>query len=201
MPENLHKEVIELFSDILKDNKIKKHLKILRNYHEETCEHCLRVGLISMELGYRNFLSKKQLKKLGYAGIFHDIGKIEISKGILSSRKSLNKIERSSIEHHPRIGFTKLKKIGCKEIGKIIIAHHEFQENPYPRKKNIKKIKERRRKDVKIKKLAQILSLADMYDALAHERTYKKSLTKKQTVQKIQKEFKGEKSYLKIKDG
>src|SRR3989339_848889 len=87
-------------------------------------------------------------------------------------------------------------------LKKIKVAHHEFQTKSYPRTNNDRRQEqrlniERRKENGKIKKLAEILSICDMYDALASKRCYKKPLNKEEIEERIRKQFTGQKKYIK----
>ena len=204
---NINKEKSKkLFFSILKDKRIQKHLKKLKQHHKESFEHVKRVGLLCVKLGYKNNLQKNEIILLGNAGLLHDLGKLGIKKEILSKKTKLNHEEKKIIKQHPRTGFLELNNLGYETIGKIIIAHHEFSKTPYPRKikdrrKNKRQISSRRKihseKNLLVKKLAQILSVADVYDALKNKRAYKNALDKKEIKKIMKKQFIGNKKYIK----
>ncbi len=188
-------EINELFNSILNDKKIQIFLKELKDYHVETYEHSLRVGFLSIFLGIENNFSEKDIKLLGYAGLLHDLGKLDIPKKILNKKSKLTKVERKKIEEHSEKGFSRLKNF--EEIREIILRHHKYQINSYPKKIKIKK---------EISNLAQIVAIADMYDALSNKRIYKKSLNDEKVKKILKKTFTGKKIYIeqvidKNKDG
>jgi len=200
MKKNIEKAK-DLFGCILEEKEVQKYSGKLKKYHKQSYRHSLRVGQLCVELGYRNSFPKKDIKLLGYSGLLHDIGKLDISKDVLKNGFKLTKKGREIINGHPRIGFCKLNNFKYEEIGKIIVMHHEHNINPYPRiKKDRRKIKREtgcRRKNCKrIDRLSQIVAIADLYDALSNNRNYKKSFNKKKIKELIQKEFTGDKKYL-----
>ncbi|MAH03528.1 hypothetical protein CMI39_01935 [Candidatus Pacearchaeota archaeon] len=205
MSTNLTEKSKKLFNSILKKEKIKKYLKELKKHHRESYEHILRAGLLCIKLGYKNKFSKEDIKLLGYSGLFHDAGKIKIPKEILSKKSLLSKEEKKIIDNHSRFSFSRLNDSEDNKIKKIIIMHHEYQTNPYPRKlsdrRKNKRKKERRIKIhseiYKINKLAEILAVADMYDALKNKRAYKKQLTKKEIEKILNVQFSGDRRYIK----
>ena len=191
----------KLFKSLLKEEHVQEHLRLLKKHHKETYYHSLRVGLLGIKLGYKNSLPKRQIKLLGYAGLFHDLGKLNVHKKILSNGFPLNDDEKRIIKQHPRWTFLKLIAFKEGDIKKIIIQNHEYGKEPYPRKggdrrKTKRIVNERRKKDLEIDKLVQIIAIIDMYDALAHKRSYKESLDKEEISKILKKDFRGNKIYI-----
>jgi len=176
---------LKLFNSILKENKIKNLLEELKDYHPETYEHCLRVGLFCMKMGGENNLSKDKIKILGISGLLHDIGKLDIPKKILSKKEKLTKEERKKIEEHCTNGFLRLKDF--KNIRNLILQHHQHQINNYPKNCKIQKQDD---------KLVQIICIVDTCDALSHTRIYRKKLENKKIRKILEKEFTGDKIYI-----
>lgn len=198
--EVLDLKVNEIFNEELNEKKIQRHLTVIKKHHNETYEHLLRVCVLCIRLGYENNLPEKDVRILGYSGLLHDIGKIDISSRILSKKSKINDGEKLKIKKHAREGFERLRGTEYTEVGKIIVAHHEFMNKPYPRnsqKPNKPSMKnERRHTNPYLLFLAQILAIADMYDALSNKRTYKEALTKDCIRNTLDKEFIGNKKFI-----
>jgi len=132
-----------------------------------TFAHLCNVATLSMHLGSRLGFSKDDVMELGIASLFHDIGKIAISSRILKKKGKLDDEEFRKMREHPLIGSKILTKyIDTLGIIPVVVAyeHHrryDLQGYPkveYPRKPH---------------RAALIVSLCDVYDALAQRRTYK----------------------------
>lgn len=178
-------ECVKLFNSILDEKKVQEFLKKLKSYHKETYDHSLRVGLLSMFLGVTNNFSKKNLKLLGYGGLLHDIGKLDIPKKILNKKSKLNDEEKKKIKEHPRRGFVRLKDF--EEVREIVIQHHRYQKNGYPKNCKIKK---------EFSELAQIVAIADMFDALSNKRSYKKAFGNEKVKKILEENYIGKKIYI-----
>ena len=191
-------KISKLFNSILNDEKIQEFLKNLNEHHKETYEHSLRTSFLCMILGEENDFSKEEIELLGYAGLLHDLGKLNISKNILNKESELNKEERNEIEEHPRKGFLQLKEF--EEIKEIVIRSHEYQKGSYPRKNGRRKTKREIEDRRKIKKcfceLAQIVAVADMFDALSNKRAYKKAFGEEDVKKILEETFTGDKIYI-----
>lgn len=117
-------------------------------------------------------------KKLEYAAILHDIGKLGIPEYILNKNSSLNKEEYEEIKKHPMIGKNILSSTDYfKEFSDWILYHHErYDGNGYY---NIP--------GEKIPMASKIIALADTYSAITMNRSYREAESYEQAV-KILKE-------------
>ena len=191
----------ELFNKIIKNKGIQRYLNFLKEYHKETYEHCLRVTLRSIKLGRKNRLNGFELRTLVYGALLHDIGKTKIPIDILSKKFSLSNSERRVMEGHVRLGFLELGDQEYKTVKKIVISHHEFKKNPYPRKikdrrRKERKYEDRREKDEKIEKMSQIVATIDIYDALSSRRSYKEPISNEKIEKIMLKQFTGDSKYI-----
>jgi putative nucleotidyltransferase with HDIG domain len=130
-----------------------------------TQQHSSRVTGLSIVLGQQLECSREELDILKFAGHLHDIGKIGIRDDILLKSGKLTDAEFEKIKDHPVIGANILEQLGLWEKERQIIrCHHErFDGSGYP--DGIK------HEDIPF--LARILSVADVYDAMASDRAYR----------------------------
>ncbi len=142
-----------------------------------TAGHSERVAKISLLIGKNLGLPDEELKKLEYAALFHDIGKIGIPDSILLKNDRLTDEEFKVIQKHPEMGVNILKSIGFLEnILPSIKHHHEkYIGKGYP--DNIK--------GEEIPLGARIIAVADTYDAMTSNRPYRKKLSHKTAVDEI----------------
>ena len=105
---------------------------------------------------------------MNFAGHLHDIGKIGIRDDILLKPGKLSAEEFEKIKEHPVIGANMLEQLGFWDNERQIILHHHerFDGTGYPNGLSREQIPF----------LARILSLADVYDALASDRAYRKKM-------------------------
>ena len=117
------------------------------------------------------------------ASALHDIGKIGISDRILNKAGKLTEEEFEVIKRHPIIGASILKNLALHQDEPIVKVayeicrwHHErYDGGGYPDGL----------KGEQIPISAQIVSLADVYDALVSNRIYKKAYSHKEAVRMI----------------
>ena len=133
-----------------------------------TEQHSNRVTRIAMALCQALGGSQEEQDILNVAGQLHDIGKIGIRDDILLKPGRLTDEEFSIIKQHPVIGANIVERLGLWDREKNIIrCHHErFDGKGYPDGLA----------GENIPMLARILSVADVYDAIASDRAYRKRM-------------------------
>src|SRR6185503_16075446 len=93
-----------------------------------TASHSVRVTQYGLEIGKKMGLDDIDLEKLRYAGLMHDLGKIEIKEEILRKEGSLTSDEYREIQTHARGTFTLLSKFkfknGLIDVPTIASSHH-----------------------------------------------------------------------------
>ena len=144
-----------------------------------TREHSSRVTGLSIIIGKQLGCSGEELDILNFAGHLHDIGKIGIRDDILLKPGRLTEEEFAKIKEHPTIGANILEQMGFWEKERQIIrCHHErYDGTGYPDGL----------KQEQIPFLARIMSVADVYDAMASDRAYRKRM-EEEVIVKIIKE-------------
>ena len=144
-------------------------LRLTVNARDEyTCGHSDRVALLSRIVGQEFGLPPEQLEILSTAGVFHDIGKIGTSDDILNKSNKLTKEEYDVIKQHPLKGARILSATSIfHDIVPLVKYHHEWVDGSgYP---------EGLVGD-EIPFLASILTVADAFDAMTSDRSYRKKL-------------------------
>ena len=131
--------------------------------------HSTRVAKYSVMIAKRMGYSGEKLEQLQYAALLHDIGKIGIPNEIINKPSRLSDEEYEIIKTHPTIGGRILEKIS--EIPDIAIGarwHHErFDGRGYPDKLS----------GLEIPEIARIIGVADSYDAMTSNRSYRDLLS------------------------
>ncbi len=143
-----------------------------------TEEHSNRVTALAKALALKIGCSVEELDILNTAGLLHDIGKIGIRDDILLKPGRLTDEEFTIIKTHSVIGANIVGQLGLWEREQQIIrCHHErFDGTGYPDGLRAEEIPF----------LARILSVADVYDALASDRTYRKKMDEDQILKILQ---------------
>ncbi|MCX5708029.1 MAG: CHASE2 domain-containing protein [Candidatus Omnitrophica bacterium] len=140
--------------------------------------HSQRVTGYALKLADKLGWNKEEKEKLRKAGLLHDLGKIGIPDSILHKQDKLNDEEFDFIKKHEIIGVKILEPI--KEMAEIlpwILYHHErWDGKGYPHGLG----------GNAIPLGSQIISLADVYDALTTGRDYKKALSREDSLAEIE---------------
>ena len=151
---------------IMQDESTLLGLANIKNYDEHTFNHSVNVAIYSMAIGQRIGIPKKYLSHLGMAGLFHDIGKVNIPKEVLDKRGKLSTDELAMMRSHPIIGAETVMRM--KEWGELstrmidaAFEHHlKYDLSGYPKPTHKKKLT----------LFGKIIALADFYDALVRPR-------------------------------
>jgi len=133
-----------------------------------TKQHSTRVSHFAVATAKAFGCSQEDLDKLNVAGYLHDIGKIGIPDNILLKPGGLSDQEYEIIQTHPVIASNIIGHFDMwADEQKIIRHHHErFDGKGYPDCL----------KGQEIPVLSRILSVADVYDALTSDRSYRKRM-------------------------
>jgi putative two-component system response regulator len=138
---------------------------------DDTGEHTQRVGRMAGELALQLGLDPRAVDLVRRAAPLHDVGKIAIPDGVLLKPDKLTPEEFEIIKTHAEIGA---RLLGGSEIPLLVTAravahyHHEnWDGTGYPRKLA----------GENIPLAARITALADVFDALTHDRPYKRAWT------------------------
>ena len=135
----------------------------------ETGQHVRRVAEYSKILALRLGLDDKDTEYLRIAAMMHDVGKLMISPDILEKPGKLTEAEYEIVKTHTTYGGELLSNSegSIMKLAKVIaLQHHErWDGTGYPNGL----------KEEEIDLCAQIVSVADVYDALTSERCYKKA--------------------------
>ncbi len=157
---------------IISDDRTAKHMLSITAHDFYTYTHSVNVGVLGVMLSRELFKNKDthNLHELGAGFFLHDLGKIHVDSAIINKPGKLTDEEMRKMRIHPYQSFRILEEAGqlSQECRMITLQHHERDDgNGYPRRLNGREIHV----------YGRIACIADVYDALTAERSYKPRLS------------------------
>lgn len=142
--------------------------------------HCLNVALIARQMGKWMQFPQEDLDILVLCGLFHDIGKVQIPDEILNKPGKYTDEEFALIQQHPTASYKLLEKLPIDErIRKAALMHHERCDGSgYPQGLKANEIDD----------FAEIIAIADVYDAMTAARSYRSPLCPFQAIGMFEKD-------------
>ena len=145
----------------------------------QTGHHVRRVAAYALVIADAAGLNERQRRAIERVALFHDIGKIhEALFDIVHDTSRLTPTERREIATHPRRGADVLAPLAAfyPELPEGVLSHHErWDGHGYPR----------HLRGERIPLPARIVSIADTFDALTHNRRYRRGKGLDEAVQVI----------------
>jgi len=142
-----------------------------------TCGHSRRVAYLAREIAEALQLATRETTEVYLAGLLHDIGKIGVEDAVLSKPGTLTAEEYDKIKQHPVIGARIIS--GIKQLRGIVagvLHHHErYDGSGYPHGL----------REDQIPLMGSIVALADCFDALTSQRTYRDALAPHEALAKV----------------
>ena len=134
-----------------------------------TEEHCERLAMVVTRLAERVALPVEEREAIAYGALLHDVGKIGVPEAILSKPGPLSTEEWTVLRRHPEIGERICRPLGLSaEFVPIVRHHHERWDGAgYPDGL----------RGAAIPLGARIVGLADAFDAMTHDRPYRRAFS------------------------
>ena len=131
--------------------------------------HSQKVSAYAVMIAQALGLRQADVEEIRLAGLLHDIGKVGIPEAILNKSGPLDAAEWETMKTHTDLGARILEPLRpMVRIREMVRHHHEFYDGSgYPR----------RLEGEQIPHGARVIAVADAYDTITSERTYKKART------------------------
>jgi len=141
-------------------------------------DHQQRVSQWAAALAEEMGLPPEQVQHIRTAGLLHDLGKVSVSEHILNKPGKLTEEEYAQIKEHSALGAMIVAHVaGLQRLVKMVRHHHErFDGKGYP--------DGLAGKDIPLE--ARILAVADVFDAMTHERSYRKALSREKAIAELE---------------
>ncbi len=150
-------------------------LTTLKSDDEYLCFHSVNVTLMAIVFGAELGLSKAQLRDLGLAALFHDLGMIDVDENLLLKRSKLSPAEARQVRRSPIYSVKRIlraRQLNKLTIHRIITAYEHKSEFGTPVKDlkgNVSFIVPK--SDLSV--YSKIIAIADCYDALTSRRPFR----------------------------
>jgi putative nucleotidyltransferase with HDIG domain len=148
----------------------------LERRHPDLDAHGERVSAHAEAIAHEMGLPAPAVGRVRLAARLHDIGKSWISPEILEKPGPLTEAEWTQVRRHPSVGARLLKSAELHELADIVVAHHERPDGTgYPAGLP----------SGELPLEAQIVAVADVYDAMLSPRAYGPSLSQEEAREEL----------------
>ena len=145
---------------LLSDSEVMVHLLNDKVAGEEVYFHSLNTAMLALLLAKSLSLSLDELKTIGLASVFHDVGKNDMPSRILLKPDGLSHAEINLLQQHPRLGAESAARAGLPiPVISAILQHHEHVDGSgYPAGLHAEKISA----------AAKVIAIVNHYDNLCN---------------------------------
>lgn len=151
--------------------------KVLEAKDPYTRFHSEKVSTLAASIAREYGFADDEVRRIGIAGILHDLGKMGVKEAILKKPGPLDPEERTAVQRHPVIAATILEPIEQLQsaIGFIKYHHEHFDGTGYP--------EGRRGEEIPLG--ARIIHCAEAFDAMVSRRSYNTPRTGEQALEEL----------------
>ena len=187
-------EIVDNITEEVFDTRVLFGLETVRSHDNHTFLHSIDVTAVAVVLGRRVLRSPEGIRQLAVGSILHDCGKVFIERDLLNKPGKLTAEEFESMKQHPQLGYQVMRSLQEHAVlaNHVAYQHHERQDGKgYPRGLRglntvVRASRDRRRVPGRIILVAEIASVANVYDALSSDQPYRKGLPTEKVVDTLQ---------------
>ena len=152
-------------------------VRALDRRDSRTARHSAAVAAFARDIALECGMSKRDAELAHTAGLLHDIGRFALPDRVMERHGTLTQDDWEAIHQHPEIGADLLRDLGVYgPVAEIVRAHHErIDGRGYPR----------RLKGDEIPEIARIVAVAEVYDTLTTQDTYRDRMTSFQAMTEL----------------
>lgn len=156
----------DISNSVLRNSNVFVSLARLKTADDYSYMHSVAVCALMVALAKQLGMTEEECKSAGFAGLMHDLGKMDIPLDILNKPGKLTDEEFDIVKQHPLQGFNRLKEAGLTDphVLDVCLHHHEKLDGtgyPYGLKEE------------NLSVLARMGAICDIYDAVTSNRPYK----------------------------
>jgi HD-GYP domain-containing protein (c-di-GMP phosphodiesterase class II) len=184
---SLIESVQSVITDLM-DQRVLIGLNSIKTHDAYTFQHSIDVTIMGVVLAKRAGWDASKVRLFGIGCMLHDIGKVFIPEELLRKPGRLTPDEFDTMKRHPKLGYDLIKSI-APTLGSLVpqvaYQHHERQDGSgYPRSLTGNNTLGRNAPG-QIHEFGSLAAVADVYDAMASMRPYRKAWAPDQVVQAI----------------
>ncbi|MDD3170085.1 MAG: HD domain-containing protein, partial [Eubacteriales bacterium] len=164
-------------SSAMRLDTLKLIIKTLIFRYQREKIHAKRVSTLCSATAKGLGMNSQEIKETRIAAFLQNIGYIGLREGLPEKGGSYTETERTEMERHPEIGYQLLRAVEkYSAIAQYVLYHHErIDGKGYPSKAPAETIPIQSR----------IIAIADAYDAMTSESTYRRMLSPEEAVQEL----------------
>jgi len=157
---------------------LKSLISIIEAKDPYTRGHTERVATYANAITARLKLSEEQRRRIMFGALLHDIGKVGVVENVLHKEGKLDENEWKLLQEHPAVGARVVEKMEfLSGVAEIVRHHHEsWDGRGYPDGL----------KGERIPLGARIVTVADSFDAMTTDRSYRKALSMDEATRRLE---------------
>jgi HD-GYP domain-containing protein (c-di-GMP phosphodiesterase class II) len=161
--------VQDMVESLFMEERLLLNLSTIRDYDDYTATHSVNVSILSMCLGKRIGLSKVAVVTLGLAGLFHDLGKVDVPIELIRKTTKFTTEEYDTVKNHSLFSVSRILQINADHKLKTRLIQAPFEHHlgvdllGYPVSN----------RHSPLSLFGRIVAIADHYDALTSSRSYR----------------------------
>ncbi len=168
--------VNQIVEELLANKDIVLNIADIRTVDNYTFAHSVNVCILASLAAVKRNFNAKDIQEIAIGSLLHDLGKVKIPDNILKKRGRLTETEYAIIKSHPIHSRALLSgnALCTESVSDIVYQHHERRGGQgYPQGLS----------GAEISVFAQFTAVADVYDALVSDRSYRKAYLPHQAVE------------------
>lgn len=175
--------VHSLIDMLLQDESSLIELASIKSYDDYTYAHSTNVCIYSLTIGVRIGMDRSRLSELGFAALFHDIGKVRLPHDLISKPGAYDENDWAQMQRHPLLGAKTILRNMEFNMHTARAARGAFEHHINSDFTGYPSLRHDRREPTLF---SRIIAIADTFDALTSGRVYiKKAIPPDEVIRKM----------------
>ncbi len=175
--------VQSLVEHVVEDQDSLLELTSIKNFDDYTYAHSTNVSVYALTIGVRLGLDRPRLSQLGFAALFHDIGKVRLPADLVRKPDAFDEDDWIQMQRHPLLGAKTILRSLKLDVHTARAARGAFEHHVNSDFTGYPPLHHHRRQP---NLFSKIISICDTFDALSSGRVYlKRSIPVDQVLKKM----------------